>query len=142
MSSRIALVRPHRLPPRLELTPLIDCVFLLLVFFLLTASFSHQGAIDLELPAVSGEAADAAEPGILQVTINRDGSVLISDQTMTRDALKSFFVSMTAGDRVLPGVRIYADRQAPAGVVIETLDAARSAGLQRVEIAGEIKAQE
>jgi len=136
MNSRIPLARPHRLPPRLELTPLIDCVFLLLIFFLLTSSFSKQNMIQVNLPHIQGEQEAPPDASILTLQIDAAGKMLIDEKSLTIEDVKTYFTKLAETDPE-QHIRILTDEAAPAGSVITALDEARQAGLSAVDIVGD-----
>ena len=72
----------------LNLAPLIDVVLLLLIFFMLTSSYIVAEAIDLELP--KSDTARPVDEADIVVTLHEDGSILVSGQPVSRDALKKF----------------------------------------------------
>ncbi len=129
----------RRAPPVLDMTPLIDVVFLLLVFFLVTATFAQeqsQSAVPVDLPdGATGEATVAAER--ITVYLQDDGTVTfeaagaeaqtLSDTAQVRAALQEWF----ARDASTP-VYLRGDREVPYGRVMEVLDAARAVGFRQV----------
>lgn len=71
-------LRPQRTePPEINLAPLIDVVFLLLIFFMVTTSFRDEVGIKIRLPEAAGEAAAEAQP--LTLTIDAEGSYYVND---------------------------------------------------------------
>jgi len=118
-----------------NLTPLIDIVFLLLVFFMLTSHFVQEQALNIDLPvADSGEA--VTEDDKIEVVINPDGHFLIDDHFVAADNLEAVLHQHLAGrDEKL--VRVRGDRGAPLGKAVTVLDAARKAGAAGVDIVTE-----
>ena len=82
MSFRADGFRRPRRPVTLDLTPLIDCIFQLLVFFLLTASFITTPNMGVELPKASTKA-DASERRDLIVVVTRDGKIQLNNKTLS-----------------------------------------------------------
>lgn len=124
---RGAIARP------LELTPLIDVVFLLLIFFLLTSVFVESG-IPLKLPEAATVVA-AKEPGIV-LSISPNGKVLIHEKEVMLNALDDVLraaVAQGARARVL----IRGDVTARYGVFVEVVDACRAAGVSNVSLAAD-----
>lgn len=120
-----------------NLTPLIDIVFLLLVFFMLTSHFVQEQAIDIDLPvADSGEAVGEEEQ--LELVINAEGRFLLNDHFVEVDNLEA-----ELRERLQPrsdkSLRVRGDRQAPLGQAVSVLDAARNAGASSVDIVTEQK---
>lgn len=120
-----------------NLTPLIDIVFLLLVFFMLTSHFVQEQSLNLELPvADSGDA--VGEDSQLEVVIAKDGRLLINDHFVEDEALQEVLRTALAG-REDKQVRIRGDRTSPLGRSVTVLDAARRAGASGVDIVSEHK---
>jgi biopolymer transport protein ExbD len=109
-----------------DLTPLIDMVFLLLIFFLLT-SFFIRPSVPVDLP----EAAEAQyeEQQDVTITIEKDGRILLDGRPMTKkrleDTLQWVFASTDATRAV-----IQSDRAVPFGLVVEAMDVAKRAGAE------------
>ena len=120
-----------------NLTPLIDIVFLLLVFFMLTSHFVQEQSLNIELPvADSGDA--VGEDNQLEVVIAKDGRLLINDHFVEDEALQEVLRSALAGQEDKQ-VRIRGDRTSPLGRSVTVLDAARRAGASGVDIVSEQK---
>lgn len=115
-----------------NLTPLIDVVFLLLVFFMLTAHFVHQEAVIVDLPAAA-TGADVKGDEALTVTVDADGRIAVNGQAVPRAALADTLKPLLAG-RDDKSVTIAGDELATLGVAISLLDAARNAGAEKVNL--------
>jgi biopolymer transport protein ExbD len=117
-----------------NLTPLVDVVFLLLVFFLVATTFAKEEVeMDLELPeAGSGEAAE--EPHLLIVNVLRDGVLKVDGREVSVDALRQKL--RAAADRNKDQeVQIRGDTDARHGRIVEVVDACLAASLERVSFA-------
>jgi biopolymer transport protein ExbD len=120
-----------------NLTPLIDIVFLLLVFFMLTSHFVQEQSLNIELPvADSGDA--VGEDSQLEVVIAKDGRLLINDHFVEDETLVEVLRAALEG-REDKQVRIRGDRTSPLGRSVTVLDAARRAGANGVDIVSEHK---
>jgi biopolymer transport protein ExbD len=118
-----------------NLTPLIDIVFLLLVFFMLTSHFVQEQALNIDLPvADSGEAVTEDEQ--LEVVIDPEGHLLVDDHFVEADSLEAVLREKLAG-REEKLVRLRGDRGAALGKAVTVLDAARKAGASGVDIVTE-----
>lgn len=118
----------------LNLTPLIDVVFLLLVFFMLTSHFVREEKIKVDLPAATSGRSDDSDH--LQVVLDRQGQVLIHGHVIEPTDLDAQLRDDLMGrkDRL---VRIRGDRAASLGLAVRVLDAARNAGADGVDIVTE-----
>ncbi len=115
---------------RLDITPLIDVVFLLLIFFMLTSSFIFQPGIRVNLPkAVTSE---ILQKELLVVVITEGNEIFISERPITRDELVS---RVTLAARDGQSLLIKADKQADLGKVIEIWDICRQFDVKRISIA-------
>ena len=115
---------------RLDIAPLIDVVFLLLIFFMLTSSFIFQPGIRVNLPrAVTSE---ILQKEMLVVVITEGNEIFISERPITRDELVSR-VTLAAQDG--QSLLIKADKQADLGKVIEIWDICRQFDVKRISIA-------
>lgn len=118
------LVEPGRGP---DLTPLIDMVFLLLVFFLLT-SFVIQPSVDVALPETSYGEID--EPAPITITVRMDGTLLLNGENVSADTLPSRLQSF--GEHLQQEVIIQADRRVAFGRVVQIMDLCKKAGTEEV----------
>lgn len=115
-----------------NLTPLIDIVFLLLVFFMLTSHFVRDEVLNIDLPeADSGEALD--EPQQIEIIINEAGEYLIHSEIVTLEALELLLIEELKEQKEKV-VRIRGDENVDLGIAIGAFDAARKAGASGVDI--------
>lgn len=111
-----------------DITPLIDVLFMLIIFFVLTAAFV-QGAIEIELP--EGNVPPIRERSSIVVTVTGSG-ILWAGETVTREALPELVAKALAkSDDIL----IAGEKSAPYGEVAELLDEMRELGVQSVGLA-------
>jgi len=118
-----------------NLTPLIDIVFLLLIFFMLTSHFVKEDTIVLDLPdADSGSTLE--EKKQLEVVIDSEGKILIDNHVIEPSDLDARLVEALEKreDKI---VRIRGDRAAALGRAVTVMDAARKANAQAVDIVTE-----
>ena len=113
-----------------DLTPLIDCVFNLLLFFMLTSSFIIQPGIRINLPkALTSETIHDTS---LVVTVTEDNLIILNENAVTLEDLAVQFEKAAKNNVPL---LIRADRKASLGKVVEIWDLCRDVGLTRVNIA-------
>ncbi len=136
MNVGVRKARERQLP--VDMTPMIDIVFQLLIFFLTTAQLAQFSRAEMDLPEEAGERMeDAAEAGLI-VNVMADGTIVIASQTLE---LEDFQVMATelvieageAAATLRPLVR--ADRNAPAVALNRVLLALQRAGVPAVRIA-------
>ncbi len=119
---------------QINLTPLIDVVFLLLIFFMVSTSFKKETKVSLTLPEANGEALDSSNQSI-DVTVTKTGEVFVNgnglvnrDVVTIKEALKQ-----SSTDYQTP-VIISADAAAPYQAVITVMDAAGQAGFNNLTL--------
>ena len=128
--------RERQLP--FDMTPMIDIVFQLLIFFLVTAQLSQYSRADLDLPQEAGEQVDEAVEAGLIVNVLANGDIEIAAGVVSLedlDRLSRDLVREAGGDlaRLRPLVR--ADRQAPTSALNGVLSTLQKAGIPSVRIA-------
>ncbi|MBU3665772.1 MAG: biopolymer transporter ExbD [Chthoniobacterales bacterium] len=128
-------VRPKRASAGLDMAPLIDVVFLLLIFFMLTSSFL-QPTIPLALPKAA--ASEDPPPAPVFVSVDANGAVYINQDAVPRDNFAAALGSLLAGreDRT---VNFRGDRAMPYEIFVGLMDEARQAGATRFNIVHESK---
>ena len=114
------------------LTPLIDVVFILIVFVLLAATFDRPQQVEIAPP--SSSQASAAPERSLEVTLDAAGAVTIEGAPTPNDALRATFTRHHAEGGERP-VLVRADAQADLQSVLRVLDAARAGGFEAVSVA-------
>ena len=130
-------IRDHRADdePEINLIPLIDVMLVLLIFFVVTATFDARSVLKLELPRATGEASDTSKA--LTVLINADGRYFVDDREVLRDdlqSLKATLADVAGSDRERP-VLLRADGRTPHQAVVTAYDALGQLGFRKVKIA-------
>jgi biopolymer transport protein ExbD len=120
---------------RIEMLPLIDIVFLLLVFFIyaMLSMAVHRG-LPVVLPASSTSKVD--KHLVLSVTVKTDGIIYVDKEQVTLTGLAEFLEKKARGDRQ-PGVLLFADRNLSYQKLFRVLDQIRSAGISRISLQAE-----
>lgn len=122
--------------PDLNLTPLIDVVFLLLIFFMVSTTFERDTEISLELPEASGEPLKT-EQVVIEISIDAQGHYYVNQQELINTQIDTIkrAIQQARGDVERPQVILSADRQTPHQAVITAMDAARQLGLVNLTFA-------
>lgn len=130
------LRRQRHEDPEVTLTPLIDVVLLLLLFFMISTTFQREARLNVELPEASLHAVESQDRK-LEITIDVDGNYFLNGQQVTNrrpETLKKAMRQTLAEARDLP-VIIRADANTPHQAVVIAMDAARQLGLLNLSIA-------
>lgn len=122
---------PRKRGVRINITTLIDVMFILLIFFMVTSTFIEQPGMSLELP--ESEASQTSRLENFTVFVSKSGDLYLNDRPVTSDSLAVRI------KRNLPRVKektlvIKADKTAQHGVVVQIMDIARKTGLEKVVI--------
>ncbi len=120
----------------LNLTPLIDVVFLLLIFFMVSTTFQKESEISLQLPR-SSDAPVTNETEKVEIVINAAGQFYVNDQELVQSDIQSLqkaLQTLTGGNKEVP-LTIRADAQTPHQAVVTAMDAAGQLGMLRMSIA-------
>lgn len=125
--------RPARKKPNVQIVPLIDVIFFILVFFMLFTTFRTQPAgLNLELPKAA--TSDKQSPSQVTVSIPADGRMYLGDRQVTSAALRSE-VSKALQRRPDLFVVIRADKNARYDYVVQAMDDIRQVGGYRFGLA-------
>lgn len=117
------------------LAPLIDIVFLTLVFFMVTSIYSTlEAEIDITLPTASSAQLDERTQGEIFINLKSDGSIVLNERTVTLEELRDVLGRVA---EFFPGgsVIVRGDREANLGTAIAILDVCRQVDIQNVSFA-------
>lgn len=117
-----------------NLTPLIDMVFILLIFFLVTASFTKEAGIEVNRP--TAQTAVRQERGNLIIAIDKSGEIWIDNQQVDLRTIRAHIEKLHAQNPE-GTVIILADKDSRTGATVDVLDQVRLAGVSNVAIAAE-----
>ncbi len=124
-----------RRKPEVQMSPLIDVVFLLLIFYSVTTQFVTDQRLKLKLPeaktAESAGRGQSEKPPV--VTVAADGSVWIEDREIPEARLEEE-IKRAVGRAKDKGIILKGDKGADYGVVVHVLDLARSAGAKTIQM--------
>lgn len=121
--------------PRIDLTPMVDVVFLLLIFFMISTTFVESPGISIKLPEASSQTVDR-EPKEIKIYLSREGEIYHLDQKITLDKFKLLLAEhQSAADKTT--ILLLADQESRHGKVVTLMDLARDAGFVKLAIATE-----
>lgn len=116
----------------INMTPLIDMVFILLIFFIVTTSFAKESGVDVERPVANS--AERKENVSVVVGIDPTGNIWLDGKSIDIRSVRSWmerFVAETPEGVVV----VAADTKAESGILIKVLDACREADVKNVSVA-------
>lgn len=130
--------KQRRQPLDINMAPLIDMVFILLIFFLVTTSFVKESGVDVTRPTAA-TAESMSKTGIM-IGIDKDNGIFMEKRQIDLRAVRAN-VERALAENPKSTVVIVADRQSQTGIAIEVMDACRLAGAESVSIAARLPAE-
>lgn len=129
--------------PDVNLTPLIDVVFLLLIFFMVSTTFNKESALSIELPDASGEVSERKKLQV-EVSIDADGNYAINNERLINSQINTLkaAIAKVAGDKRDIPLIISADGRASHQSVVAAMDAARQLGFSRLTFATRLSTED
>jgi len=126
--------------PVVEMTPMIDIIFLLIIFFMVAAKFAQQATIDLNLPNEIGEESPADTPSALIINLTADGDIIVDtpDNIISIEALDSRIQTYIQSESATWDlISLRADEEAESSSLNEILRVLNKHGLSATRIATE-----
>lgn len=131
-------LRPKRRDDSLlvDITPLIDVVFILLLFFMVASTFDRQAKLKIDLPEASAQA-QMQETQSVVITIDAKGRYHINDRQLVNSQKETLKLALqkTVGDNKNTPLVLRADARTPHQAVVNAMDVAAQLGLTRLSIA-------
>lgn len=134
----------RRRSPDVNITPLIDVVFLLLIFFMVSTTFDQYSELRIELPSASAEPQTEVRPTTIELAIDRQGRYYVNQDEVintTVDTLSRALKKALDGREPMPVV-ISADASTPHQAVVSAMEAAGRAGLYQISFSTARNGQE
>ncbi len=124
--------------PEIDVTPLVDVVFQLIIYFAVSTTFAYLGALKVNLPKAGSASELTASQNKIMVAIDAEGVIYLNDQLVVFPELKAKLKELAqTGTEQL--VVIQADKSTRHGLVVSVLDLAKSLGFEKLAIATEPK---
>lgn len=120
---------------QIDMTPMLDIVFIMLIFFIVTASFVKESGITVDKP--TAETAKKRPKANIFIGIDNRGDIYMLKNKVDKDAVKAGLESMLL-ENPESTVVIQADNRADAGVLLKVLDAAKAAGVKNISVAADL----
>lgn len=117
----------------INVTPLLDIVFIMLIFFIVTTSFGKELGVDLDQPS-NAPVKEQERSEIVYIRIDAYGQIFVDDRPVRYGSIRA---NVVAGLASKPNatVVVVADRNADAGIIVTVIDQARMAGAEKVSVA-------
>lgn len=119
----------------LNIAPLIDMVFILLIFFLVNTSFVKEAGIDVNRP--SATTAQLQEKTAIMVAIDKENRIFMENREIDVRAVRAN-IERALSENPEGGVVVISDKLSKAGVVISVMDGCRMAGAQNISLAATV----
>jgi biopolymer transport protein ExbD len=117
----------------INISPLIDCVFLLLIFFVVTTVFVEETGVDVQKPRAAS--ARDVEKNCIMIALTSDGRIVYGGRQLNLNSVRGV-VSQLLKAKPMP-VIILADEAAKTGPLVDLIDECKLAGAQQVSVAAE-----
>jgi biopolymer transport protein ExbD len=122
----------------INITSLIDVLFILLIFFMVSSSFIEQPGMKLELPTIQSKEVERVENLVMH--ISQDGAIFLGDKEVSLDNLGSEIEAM------IPNIKektlvLKADKQTEHGLIVQIMDIAKRSGLTKIVIGTRVEGE-
>lgn len=118
----------------IDVSPLIDMVFILLIFFMVSTTFVKDVKVDIDRPGAS--TAEMASDKAIRIGLDKQGRVYIDGEEVRPWVIQSLMREKLADDLSTP-ILVVADKEVSSGLLIEVIDACRLAGASDIGVATE-----
>ena len=125
----------EREEPRIDLTPMVDVVFLLLIFFMISTTFVETPGLSIKLPESSAERI-AREPQEFKVYLSKQGDIYLGEEKVTMEAFRQALQARQS-EASTTTFLLLADQEARHGKVVTLMDLAKESGFVKLAIATE-----
>jgi biopolymer transport protein ExbD/biopolymer transport protein TolR len=133
----MAFLKKENEGPRVDLTPMVDVVFLLLIFFMISTTFIETPGLSIKLPESSAQTVDR-EPRELKIFLSSEGEIFYREKRISLQEFKTLLRDYQ-DDAAQTTFMLLADKDARHGIVVSLMDQARDAGFLKLAIATEQK---
>lgn len=120
----------------IDMTPMLDIVFIMLIFFIVTTSFVKESGITVSRP--SAETAAEDKKGNIMVAIKPNGEIWIDKRAVDIRAVRANIEKLKA-ESPESGVVLQADTDSKTGLLVKVMDQVRMAGISNISIAAEVR---
>jgi biopolymer transport protein ExbD len=126
--------------PHISIAPLIDIVFLLLIFFMVTSHFDIASGVKIDLPKVGQKAISDGKDNKITLVIDKSGEVYLEGEKISNESLQKKLKDFSKKGG-LTQLILQADKDTAHGKVVEIMDLAKSSGVNSIVIAARWKSE-
>jgi biopolymer transport protein ExbD len=130
--SRLPHSHQREQPPEINMTPLVDMIFIILIFFIVTSSYVKEAGVDVNRP--NAKTAVQQERANIMIAVTKEGEVWLDRQKVDPRVVRSHVARMHA-EHPEGSVVVLADEESRTGLVVQVVDQARLAGVSNVAVA-------
>ena len=120
---------------QIELTPMLDVVFIMLIFFIVTTSFVKESGIEVSRP--NAETAEKQERASIFIAIDSEGQIFLQKRKLDIDAVRANIEKLHA-ESPEGSVVIQADKASETGILVQVMDQIRLAGVKNISVAASL----
>ncbi|MBT8064532.1 MAG: biopolymer transporter ExbD [Gammaproteobacteria bacterium] len=124
----------HQDDTEINITPMLDIVFIMLIFFIVTTSFVKEAGIDVSRPTAS--TSEQKTKGNIMIAIRENGDVWMNKRRIEVEAVRAN-VEVAHAENPEGSVVIIADRSSETGTLVEVMDQVKLAGVEAISVAAE-----
>lgn len=135
----MAFVRRKREEPKVEMTSMLDVVFLLLIFFMISTTFVQTSGISIKLPKSTSGVVEKG-PKEIRIYVDKTGQIFLRDKPLSLAQLEAKLHGFGVRAKNMTFL-LLADRATLHGRVVQLMDAARESGFRKLAIATQKKSQ-
>ena len=122
----------ERTAVEINLTPLIDILFVVLLFLVMTATFAKRTFVQIELPQAVTGTPEGTDPNVIRIDVDASGRVYLAGQEVDLESTRRHLLAMP--DQEALTVVLAADERTPHGQVVQIIDVVRAASIPRLHL--------
>jgi biopolymer transport protein ExbD len=122
----------RRSPANIDISPMMDMVFILLIFFIVTSTFTKETGVEVTKP--QAQSASEVQKENIMIAITREGTVHVNERQIDLGGLQDLLKQML-GQNPEREIVLVADKNSNTGLMVQVIDAANLAGSKKVSIA-------
>ena len=130
--------RPKKYDLSINITPLVDVVFLLLIFFIVTTALERNSLVEVDLAKIAADTLDSELAGI-EVVVSADGEYFVNGVPIVETGevnLEDQLQRVSGRDTSLP-ITLYVDGEVPHRIVVSVMSSVQEAGFSKLQLAGQ-----